>query len=141
MMNIHRFRRHLIDFFSTHSVNTHSVSGSNNQINMPSANTQLTKMNNSPGESGRQFVSEIMGTGTELVRAPVTWINHMRSNWLVYLICSAIICLTLVYFYCIISQCLNRKRNSQNDLLTLATMIESRQKKISYSTQSERSCE
>ena len=125
-MQIDRFRRHLIDIFGTHSVNTHTISGSNNQINMPSGRAELTKMDDSPGQKGRQLVSDVMGTGGELVRTPLTWIKEMQANWLLYLACGAIICLSILYFYCVISRYLNRKRNVHKDLLTLATIMEKR---------------
>lgn len=53
-----------------------------------------------------------MEDGGELIRTPVRWIKEIQSNWLIYIVCATIICLSIFFLYCMAQRHLGKKRNS-----------------------------
>ena len=110
--NLTRRHRQLIDFFSDKNIYKPSISGSNNRINMPVADAASSKGSDSPGQAGRRVAGQLMEDGGELIRTPVRWIKDIQSNWLIYIVCATIICLSILYLYCMVRRHLGKKRNS-----------------------------
>jgi hypothetical protein len=109
-----RPRRQLIDFFSDKNIYKPSISGSNNKINMPVSDAALANGIGSPGQAGRKVVGQLMEDGGELIRTPIRWIKDIQANWLIYIVCAAIICVSVLYLYCMVRKHLGKRRGSNS---------------------------
>lgn len=121
MMN--RFRRQFIDILNTKTIFRPNLAASNSQVYMVLGDEAMRKMEQSPGQTGREVIGQVMKGSGELVLTPITWIKKMQTNWPIYLICGTIICLVGLYLYCAISNRLRRSRNSSEILTGLASAI------------------
>ena len=119
--------RALIDFFSHKTIIEPSVSGSSSELYMALPEGTLSKGVDSPGQAGMRTASQLITDGGELVRTPLKWVQHMQTNWLIYVVCAAIICLSLLFFYCMARRYLAGKTNSNtgftSHLANLALMM------------------
>ena len=109
-----RIRRQLIDFFSHKTIFKPNVPGSNSKVHMQLGDAALTKGDDSPGHAGMRVASNMITDGGEFIRTPLKWIKDMQANWLIYIVCAAIICLSILYLYCMIRKRLHKKQNLQS---------------------------
>ena len=95
-----RVPRDLIDLFSHKTVFKPMVSGSGSQIHVIQGDAALAKTIDSPGQAGMKAASKLIEDGGEFIRTPFKWLKDMQANWLIYVVCAAIICLSILYAYC-----------------------------------------
>jgi t-SNARE complex subunit (syntaxin) len=87
---------------------------------------KITRVIDSSIHQGVEKVEKIIGDTSELIRSPAKWLTDMQRNWLIYIICMAIICLCILFFYCACQGYCSRKRSTNSRLtnrLAEITMI------------------
>ncbi len=121
-----RIVRQLLDFniASSKTVDSGQISIKGNDNNFTYVHG---KRNDDKNESnGLKMANSIMQDGADLLGTPVRWLKDMQQNWLIYVVCAAIILVCSVVLYCAIrSRCSPRKPNSSNglNLADLATIM------------------
>lgn len=95
-----RIPRQLVDFFSHKTIFKPKITGANSQVHLAIGDTALPKGVNSPGQAGMNTASQLIEDGGEFIRTPFKWVKDMQANWLIYVICAAIICLCVLLLYC-----------------------------------------
>lgn len=121
-----RVIRALIDFFSHSTEFKPTISGSNSRLEIQLGDAAMNLNSNSPAHSGLKTASKIIEDTGEFVRLPMTWTKNMMNNWPIYLICGAIICLSILFLYCLIRRYLVRSSSSSStvhQLMELATVM------------------
>lgn len=123
-----RGRRQLVEIFSGKTVYDTSASGSSSKIEMHMGDSALSHNNkNSPGQAGLKAATKLIEDGSEFVRTPFKWIKDMQANWLIYVVCAAIICLCILGLYCAVRIYFVRKCHSHpivaSKFVNLATLL------------------
>jgi hypothetical protein len=106
-----RVARGILDILSHRTIYEPSVSGSHSQIHVNLGDKALSKENDSPAQAGMKAASKLIEDGGDFIRAPMTWLKDMQANWHIYMVCAAIICFCILFFYCLVRTYLARKRN------------------------------
>lgn len=117
-----RLRRQFIGLFSHKTVFKPSAAGSNSHIQMRLGDSALNKIDASPGQTGQKTASQLFESSGEIIRVPIKWLQHLQDNWLIYIVCAAIICLSILFFYCLIRRFVMKKGDS-NKLVDLAYIL------------------
>ena len=86
--------RGLFNLFSHKTIFKPSVPGANSQLHV--------RLSDSPAHAGLKAASKLIEDGGDFVRLPMTWLKNIQANWPIYLICGTIICLSILYLYCMI---------------------------------------
>jgi hypothetical protein len=108
-----RLPRQLVEFFNHKTIMKPSISGANSAVNVAIGDSALTKTIDSPAQAGLKVASQLIVDGGELIRTPVKWIKDIQANWLIYIICAAIICLSILFLYCLAQRYIARKQNGK----------------------------
>ena len=106
-----RIPRQMVEIFNHKPIIKPSVSGSNSQVNFAIGDSALSKVTDLPGQAGLNVVNKLIEDGGEFIRTPLKWIKDMQANWLIYIICAAIIFVTIIYLYVMAQRCILRKQN------------------------------
>jgi hypothetical protein len=106
-----RVPRQLVDFFSHKTILKPSASGKGSRIQFGIGDSALPKVIDSPAQAGLKTASKLIEDGGEFIRTPFKWIKDIQANWLIYVVCAAIICLTILFFYCMVQKYFARKQN------------------------------
>ena len=61
-------------------------------------------------------IDKIIEDGSEFLRPSTDWLKEMQRIWLIYVICMAIICLCILFFYCAWQGYCSRRRGTDNRL-------------------------
>jgi hypothetical protein len=88
--------RNLLTLFGEKKINLQSASQS---INDHLA--KISKVIDSSMDQGMKKVDKIIVDSGELINTPVKWMKDMQRTWFIYIICLAIVCLCLLFFYCV----------------------------------------
>jgi hypothetical protein len=72
---------------------------------------------------GTKKIDKIIEDGSEFLRSPINWLKEMQRTWLIYVICMAIICLCISFFYCAWQGYCSRRRGTDNRLADITMAI------------------
>jgi len=98
-------------------------------VNQQSISNSIGKVTNVIDSSIRQGVGKvekIIGDTGELIRSPAKWLTDLQRNLLISIICVAIICLCILFFYCAWQGYCSCRRSSNSRLtnrLAKITMV------------------
>ncbi len=106
-----RLPRQVVEFFNHKTIMKPSISGAHSAVHVAIGDSALKKTIDSPAQAGLKVASQLIEDGGELIRTPVKWIKDIQANWLIYIICAAIICLSILFFYCLAQRYIARKQN------------------------------
>ena len=97
-----RIARQLIDIniASSKNANKESVWIKGNHINYSAS--RAADADRHRGSDGLKVANSIMNDAADIIGMPVTWMKDMQQNWLVYVICAAIIMTCVLVLYCFI---------------------------------------
>ena len=120
-----RIARQLIDFniASSKTMDKSKISIHGNENNFTYFHGKRNEDQNA--SNGLKMGNSIMQDGADLLGTPVRWLKDMQQNWLVYVVCVAIILVCSIVVYCaVLSHCSRRRQASSNglNLAELATM-------------------
>ena len=121
-----RIARQLIDFniASSKTMDKSKISIHGNENNFTYFHGKRNEDQNA--SNGLKVANSIMQDGADLLGTPVRWLKDMQQNWLVYVVCAAIILVCSVVVYCAVrSHCSRRRQASSKgwNLADLATII------------------
>jgi t-SNARE complex subunit (syntaxin) len=88
-------------------------------VNQQSNRNPLEKMSqviDSSIHEGGEKVNQIIRDTGELIRTPVKWLKDTQRICLTYIICLAIICLCVLFFYCACQGYFLRRRSTNSRL-------------------------
>ena len=111
-----RVARQLAEILNHKVILKPSVSGSNSKVDVSIGDMALPKVVPSPGQAGIQVAANLIHDGGELIRAPMKWVQDIQANWITYIVCAAIICICILFFYYTIRTYLARRINGNSGL-------------------------
>lgn len=116
-----RLARQLIDIniASSKHANQQSVSIKGNNINYSASHA--AEADRSRGSDGLKVANSMMNDAADLIGMPVTWMKDMQQNWLVYVICAAIILTCVLLLYCFIRYRCMRQQQATSIVGTTVT--------------------
>ena len=103
--------RQIFDILSHKTIFKPSLSGSSSHLHLSVGDSALPKKNDSIAEAGMRTASKLIEDTGEFVRTPMKWIKDIQANWLIYIICAAIICLSILFLYCMVRKYFGSKLN------------------------------
>lgn len=94
--------RSLFSLFSDKTAFESVVSGANSKLDLNVGDVALAKNAQSPGRTLMKTTSGLIDSGGELIQAPFKWLKNVQENFLIYLICAVVICVSVIYSYCMV---------------------------------------